>query len=381
MMLFATLRAPAVMVTTLCIASLLLTGCGKKEPPKAPPPPAVDYVKKMDDEIAEYSKKRRAEIEAEMNTETPASSDKAAAAAASDKTTPGSSPSAIFKQNEDSVVVVRADGSSQGSGVVIGTDTVVTNCHVASRASQVTVIFKGQSIPAKVAFRDQGHDLCQLNAPGLRAKAVEISTVRSLSVGDRVYAIGAPQGLTLTLSDGLVSSLRPHDGSQIIQTTAAISPGSSGGGLFDGRGRLVGITTFQSRTGQNLNFAVPADWIAQIERRHGNNESLLPESASSGSPPTQVKSAAIVGQWHCRSGAAQNKIQQFEFMDNGVVTTRFMTDRGWTSGAGRYRLLSETSLAMELDRRMIVNVLELTSNKMILEYSLGAQVKQVCERS
>jgi serine protease Do len=101
--------------------------------------------------------------------------------------------------------------------------------------------------------------------------------VATLAVGTKVYAIGAPQGLELSLSDGVVASLRPLGGSSLIQTTAAISAGSSGGGLFDSLGRLVGITTFQSRTGQNLNFAVPADWINLLPQRDGNTDSLLPE--------------------------------------------------------------------------------------------------------
>ena len=69
------------------------------------------------------------------------------------------------------------------------------------------------------------------------------------------------------MSEGLISSLRPYEGSQYIQTSAAISPGSSGGGLFDDQGRLVGITTFQIIEGQNLNFALPVDWIGELPKR------------------------------------------------------------------------------------------------------------------
>jgi len=84
-----------------------------------------------------------------------------------------------------------------------------------------------------------------------------------------VYAIGAPQGLELTLSEGLISGLRKleedlprHKVRNVIQTTAAISPGSSGGGLFDARGQLVGITTFLLTAGQSLNFAIPTYYIS-----------------------------------------------------------------------------------------------------------------------
>jgi S1-C subfamily serine protease len=71
--------------------------------------------------------------------------------------------------------------------------------------------------------------------------------------------------LELTAAEGIVSSKRTFNQSRVIQTSAPISQGSSGGGLFDGRGHLLGITTFQFRVGQNLNFAVAADEFAQRE--------------------------------------------------------------------------------------------------------------------
>ena len=92
--------------------------------------------------------------------------------------------------------------------------------------------------------------------------------------GQTVFAIGSPQGLDLSISEGIVSSVRESRLGPLIQTTAAISPGSSGGGLFNVSGQLIGITTFQSKTGQNLNFAVPADWIADMQTRGGPGPSL-----------------------------------------------------------------------------------------------------------
>ena len=85
-----------------------------------------------------------------------------------------------------------------------------------------------------------------------------------LKVGDPVYAVGAPQGLELSLSDGIVAQLRGEP-SPLIQTTAAISAGSSGGGLFDKEGLLVGLTTFYLEGGQSLNFAMPVEWICEVK--------------------------------------------------------------------------------------------------------------------
>ena len=83
-------------------------------------------------------------------------------------------------------------------------------------------------------------------------------------MGDPVYAVGAPKGLELSLSDGIVAQL--HGGPPpFLQITAAISPGSSGGGLFDGEGRLVGLTTFYLEGVQSPNFAMPVEWIGGVK--------------------------------------------------------------------------------------------------------------------
>ncbi len=78
-------------------------------------------------------------------------------------------------------------------------------------------------------------------------------------MGDPVYTVGAPSGLDRTLGDGLISGLRSGEGRHYIQTTAPISPGSSGGGLFDENGNLIGITTLYIEEGQALNFAIAAE--------------------------------------------------------------------------------------------------------------------------
>ena len=80
-----------------------------------------------------------------------------------------------------------------------------------------------------------------------------------LVVGEKVYTVGAPIGLERTLGEGIISGLRKFEGEKLIQTSAPISSGSSGGGLFDTRGNLIGITTFLLYEAQNLNFAIAAE--------------------------------------------------------------------------------------------------------------------------
>ncbi len=156
-----------------------------------------------------------------------------------------------------------------GSAVVVGQGEAVTNCHVLAKAKAVFLRRQNVMYEAKLKHADVVRDLCVLSVANFSAPAVQVVPLAKLKVGQKVYAIGNPIGLEATLSEGLISGLRAEwkDKDEVIQTTAPISPGSSGGGLFDSEGRLIGITTFQSREGQNLNFALPAEWIGQVAAR------------------------------------------------------------------------------------------------------------------
>lgn len=182
-------------------------------------------------------------------------------------------PEQVFQQASKSVVTIQAydreeNPVNQGGGVVVGNEAVVTNCHVLEGGTRLTVGYGKETFEARLAHADHERDLCQLAVSRLNAPRAALWTGR-LRVGQRVYAIGAPEGLELTFTEGLVSSLREFEGSQYIQTSAAISQGSSGGGLFDTEGRLIGITAFFLQDGQNLNFAAPASWVAELVSRAG----------------------------------------------------------------------------------------------------------------
>ena len=209
------------------------------------------------------------------------------------------SPQEVFRRAAPSVVVVEIkeypkSGPSRviasGSGVVIPSrdkdkTTIVTNCHVVDKSPRGMVgITQGEAKGlGQVVGRDDERDLCVVQAvifavsgqflrtdegkPAFKKlPAVEVGSSQWLEVGDQVYAVGAPQGLELSLSNGLVSGFREYKGNEYIQTTAPISKGSSGGGLFDAQGRLVGITTMYVEDGQALNFAVPAELIASVRQ-------------------------------------------------------------------------------------------------------------------
>jgi tetratricopeptide (TPR) repeat protein len=180
------------------------------------------------------------------------------------------SPSQVFNKVKDSVVVVKsldAKGMTigQGSGVLLPSGKIGTNCHVVESGARFQVGGGKQFVPATLWGSDEDKDICLLEASGLTAQPAQLGQAKRLKVGEPVYAVGAPRGLELSLSDGIVSQLRGGP-PPLIQTTAAISPGSSGGGLFDAEGRLVGFTTLYIEGGQSLNFAMPVEWAGEIQR-------------------------------------------------------------------------------------------------------------------
>ncbi|WP_076791936.1 tetratricopeptide repeat protein [Chlorobium sp. KB01] len=179
----------------------------------------------------------------------------------------------IFQEVSNSVVVIHNyDNSNKlqslGSGIVISSGHVITNYHVIEKAGRLTVLYQGKEYPAKPAYIDRFRDVCSLDVSGLEASKLVLGDTNQLKVGSTVYAIGAPQGLELTFSDGIISGLRDVDKGHYIQTTAPISLGSSGGGLFDEEGRLIGIPTYFFKQGQQLNFALPVEWITDLPNRH-----------------------------------------------------------------------------------------------------------------
>jgi S1-C subfamily serine protease len=173
----------------------------------------------------------------------------------------------LFQRLAPSVLVVETRnerGTAQGSGVAVGSAEVLTNCHVLAGAQKIQLKQKESTWGAALDRADPKGDRCVLRVSG--PPLVPVPGVRSygdLKVGEPLFALGSPRGLELTLSEGILSGLREEEGLKFVQTTAPISPGSSGGGLFDARGNLVGITTLvlagKERLNQALNFALPAD--------------------------------------------------------------------------------------------------------------------------
>jgi serine protease Do len=295
----------------------------------------------------------------------------AAGAAASAPAARALSAEQLFARLSPSVVRVNAlsefgESTAFGSGVVVDSATVVTNCHVARQGVKLRVKHQAEQFQATLTTADEAHDLCKLSVPGLAAPAVALGRVANLRVGQKVYAIGSPQGLDLTLSDGMVSSLREGPDGTFVQTTAPISPGSSGGGLFDETGTLVGIVTFQFRAGQNLNFAVPADWI--VEMRNTTDSPPERDSAAPAAPPmarVDTQATLILGRWAC-FGPLTGRGVELRFDSDGSVGGSF----NGKPISGRY-VLHNGQLSL-MDEQFHIE--QLDSTRMVLAQSQGRRL-------
>jgi hypothetical protein len=164
----------------------------------------------------------------------------------------------VFNKVSSAVYVVTA-GDRMGSAVAISDNELLTNCHVVKEVAHVTLMHDKATQSADVVSINERADRCILKTANKLEKWVTIRPYDDIKVGERALTIGTPQGLELTVADGIVSSKRTHEERRLIQTSAPISQGSSGGGLFDAQGHLLGITTFQLKVGQNLNFAIAAE--------------------------------------------------------------------------------------------------------------------------
>jgi S1-C subfamily serine protease len=181
----------------------------------------------------------------------------------------------IAEKATPSVVVVEnfnEDGekAGQGSGYVFSGDgVVITNYHVIRGARSLNVKVPGNEpyrVDSVIGY-EIDHDVAALQVAGGSLPALTTETIEEPKVGDRVVAIGAPLGLENTVTEGIVSALRNSGTMHIIQTTASISPGSSGGPLLNEYGKVIGLTTSTVRDGQSLNFVVSAKHISELLSR------------------------------------------------------------------------------------------------------------------
>lgn len=188
----------------------------------------------------------------------------------------------VYEKVANAVVIVKSSNAraqSQGSGVAIGygyeknnkpTSTwVITNAHVIINENNIEIESQGKKYRAEVQYIDKENDIAELLIKdkviyALSSKLTGLESIETV-IGEKVFAIGSPMGLENSISEGIVSGKREKNGIKLVQTTAAISSGNSGGGLFNEKGELLGITTFKLRNTENINFAIDSSYLKAIQ--------------------------------------------------------------------------------------------------------------------
>ena len=184
------------------------------------------------------------------------------------------------------MTVFARDEGTQGTGFFIRPQVLLTNAHVVRDSHDlVAESIDGNSITIEsVLLNDPQRDLAILRA---RASGPPLLLAPDLpEAGERVFVVGSPQGLAQTVTDGIVSAVResPTEG-RLLQISAPISEGSSGSPVINGSGVVVGVATFRIVGGESLNFAVPAQYAAEMLRQVADRAGPpMPQPQSSAHP-------------------------------------------------------------------------------------------------
>jgi hypothetical protein len=170
---------------------------------------------------------------------------------------------------------------AQGSGFLVSKNGhVVTNYHVIKNGASAVIKLPDGAffVVDGVLASNKDRDVAIIKAHGNNFRPLTLGDSNRLQVGEEVVAIGNPLSLESTVSNGIVSAIRTveEEGGKFVQITAPISPGSSGGPLFNMAGEVVGITTSHLIGGQNLNFAIPINDVKLMLSRTSSTVSALP---------------------------------------------------------------------------------------------------------
>ncbi len=172
---------------------------------------------------------------------------------------------ATFVSLSGSVVRVEAGreggGLHLGTGVTIAPSVVVTNCHVTHDGTGIRIVGSGTVLDVTGQYADTLHDLCFLRVPAWHGRPVVLGTADALRLGQPVAALGFTGGMDIALKFGRVLALHSFDAGHVIESDTAFTSGSSGGGLFDAGGALVGLLTYRLRGSSGSYYSVPVEWI------------------------------------------------------------------------------------------------------------------------
>ena len=174
------------------------------------------------------------------------------------------------------VLLIMEDPNGQplslGSGFFVGENAIASNLHVVEGAGSGFARIVGQDAKHEIKgiiAADPERDLIILKVSEVRASALDLGNSDTVRVGEPVYAVGNPQGLEGTFSQGIISGIRQAGSSNLLQITAPISPGSSGGPVLNDKGQAIGVSVATYKGGQNLNFAIPINYVKDLLEKIG----------------------------------------------------------------------------------------------------------------
>ncbi len=175
-------------------------------------------------------------------------------------------PADIYRLAKDAIVVIDGEHKAGTGFIISDTGLIVTNYHVVAGERVVTVrLTNGLEFETdNIAAWDVGADVAvlQLNVKGL--PKLQLGDSARVSPGDRLLVISNPLGLERSISEGLVSGIREIDGASVLQMSAPISPGSSGGPVLNSAGLVIGVASASIRAGQNVNLAIPSNTVRRV---------------------------------------------------------------------------------------------------------------------
>lgn len=196
----------------------------------------------------------------------------------------------IYKNAVNSTVTIETD-KGLGSGFFVGKNIIATNYHVMEGATIAYCYTNSSDTKYNIEgflAADTSTDLILLEVSGLNRPPLKMAS-KSVVTGQKIFVLGSPKGLPATISDGLVSGLRNFNGYKLIQITAPISPGSSGGPVLNSNGELVGVSVGQINSGQNLNFAIPKSYLQLLLNSKKSKPVLLVQQPIKASSSNQTK--------------------------------------------------------------------------------------------
>ena len=194
------------------------------------------------------------------------------------------------------VLLVMEDANGQpislGSGFFVRNGQIATNLHVIEGATRGYAKLVGQKTKYDIegiTAIDPQRDLVILKVSALGQQVLSLGDSNAVQVGESVYAVGNPRGLEGTFSQGIISSIREVGTDKLLQITAPISPGSSGGPVLNGSGEVIGVSVATFRGGQNLNFAIPSNYLKALVAQVG------PAKPFSRAKPARLRRSILAG--------------------------------------------------------------------------------------